>query len=179
MQLAMLLVRLKVAILGVALSTSIVLAQGVSASTSVKPTPQPGKSATPRMARQTTSLINGVAVQSDQTPLPNAAIRLRNLQLNAIEKIVTTNALGEFSFDVVPGVAYVVEMVDEAGRTVAVGDVILARTGEVAGAKLTLPSGLPERAGIYGDTARAVMSAATGIDLQVVDPSLPKLSPSQ
>ena len=99
--------------------------------------------------------------------------------MNAIEQIVTANALGEFTFVAQPGVAYVVEIADEAGRTVAVGDVILASAGEVAGTKLTLPSGLPALAGVYGDTACAVMSAATGTGLQVVDPALPKVSPTR
>ena len=105
MQLAPMLVRLKVALAAVVLSTSIVSAQqAVRPGTAVKPTPQPGKAAAQRVARETRSLINGVAVKSDQTPVPNATIRLRNLQANAIEQIVTANALGEFTFDAVPGV---------------------------------------------------------------------------
>ena len=63
------LVRLKVALVGVVLSTSIVSAQqAVRPGTAVKPTPQPRKAAAQRVARETRSLINGVAVDSDQTP---------------------------------------------------------------------------------------------------------------
>ena len=73
-----------------------------------------------------------------------------------------------------PDVPYVVEIADQAGRIVAVGDVIVANAGEVAGAMVTLPSRLPALAGVFGDTASSVMSAATGTGLTVVDPTLPK-----
>ena len=72
-----------------------------------------------------------------------------------------------------------VEIADQAGRIVAVGDVIMANAGEVAGAIVTLPSRLPALAGVFGDTAGSVLSAATGMGLTVVDPALPKLSPSR
>ena len=68
-------------------------------------TRQPAKAAAQRAAREIRSLINGVAIDSDQTPLPNATIRLRNLEANEIEQVVTANALGEFSFVARPDVA--------------------------------------------------------------------------
>ena len=95
-------------------------------------------------------LINGVAIDSDQTPLPHATIRLRNIEKNEIEQVVIANELGEFTFIARPDVAYVVEIADQAGRVVAVGDVIMANAGEVAGAVVTLPSRLPALAGVFG-----------------------------
>ena len=177
-------VRLKVALAGVVLSTSIVSAQqavrpGTTAVRAVKVTRQSANAAAQRAARNIRSLINGVAIDSDQTPMPNATIRLRNLEANEIEQIVTSNGLGEFSFVARPDVPYVVEIADRAGRIVAVGDVIMANAGEVAGAVVTLPSRLPALAGVFGDTASSVMSAATGTGLTVVDPTLPKLSPRE
>lgn len=174
-------VRLKVALAGVVLSTSIVSAQqAVRPGTAVvKATRQTANAAAQRAARDIKSLINGVAVDSNQTPMPNASIRLRNLDANEIEQVVTTNELGQFSFVAQPNVAYVVEIADQAGRIVAVGDVIMANVGEVAGAVVALPSRLPALAGVFGDTASSVMSAATGTGLTVVDPTLPKLSPTR
>ena len=72
-----------------------------------------------------------------------------------------------------------VELADQSGRTIAVGDVILASEGEVAGAKVTLPSGSPALAGVYGSAVNSIVSAAIGTDLQVVDPTLPKVSPTR
>jgi hypothetical protein len=182
-------VRLKVALAGVVLSTSIVTAQqavrpAVSrvegpGTTVVKTARQSANAAAQRAAKDIRSLINGVAIDSDQTPLPNATIRLRNLDANEIEQVITANEMGEFSFIARPDVAYVVEIADQAGRIVAVGDVIMANAGEVAGAIVALPSRLPALAGVFGDTASSVMSAATGTGLTVVDPTLPKVSPSR
>lgn len=174
-------VRLKVALAGVVLSTSIVSAQQAvkPGTAAVKATRQTATAAAQKSARDIKSLINGVAVDSTQTPMPNATIRLRNLETNEIEQIIIADGRGEFSFAAQPNVPYVVEIADQAGRIVAVGDVIMANVGEVAGAVVSLPSRLPALAGVFGDTASSVMSAATGTGLTVVDPTLPKVSPTR
>ena len=165
-------VRLKVAIAGIVLFSSILSAQqaarpGIAVRAAARPT------------RNIQSLINGVAVDGDQMPLKYASVRLRNLGVNAIEQVATANELGEFSFPVRPGIPYVVEIADQAGRVVAVGDVVLANVGEVAGAVVALPSRPPALAAMFGDTASSVISAATGIGVTVVDPALPKVSPTR
>jgi len=174
-------VRLKVALAGVVLSTSIVAAQQAvrPGTAAAKMTRQSAKAGAQGAAKDIRSLINGVAIDSDQTPLPNATLRLRNLEDNKIEQVVTSNTRGEFSFVARPDVPYVVEIADQTGRIVAVSDVIMANAGEVAGAILTLPSRLPALAGVFRDTASSVLSAATGMGLTVLDPALPKLSPSR
>lgn len=170
------LIRLKVALACVVLSTSIISAQQPVRPGTVVRTARP--SAKPS-ARQIQSLINGVAVDSDQTPLPNASLRLRNLDVNAIEQFATANTLGEFSFVARPDVPYLVEIADQAGRVIAVGDVVRANAGEVAGALVALPSHLPAMAGVFTDTASSVTAAATDTGLTVVDPTLPKVSPTR
>jgi hypothetical protein len=174
-------IRLMVALAGVVLSTSLVSAQQAArpGTAAVKASRESANAAARHAARNIRSLINGVVVDSDQAPLPNVTVRLRNLDVNEIEQVVTANGAGEFSFVARPNVPYVVEIADQAGRIVAVGDVILANAGEVAGAVVALPSRLPALAGVFGDTASSVMSAATGTGLTVVDPTLPKVSPTR
>lgn len=178
-------VRLSATLAGVVLSTSLVSAQqavpsgATGAAKGVKAARQSANAATRKAASNIRSLINGTAIDSDQSPLPNATIRLRNIAKNEIEQVVTANEVGEFSFIAKPDVPYVVEIADHAGRIVAVGDVIMANAGEVAGAIVALPSRLPALAGVFGDTASSVMSAATGTGLTVMDPTLPKLSPRE
>ena len=126
------------------------------------------------------SLINGTAVDSSANPLPNVAVRLRNLQTNQIEQVATANQIGEFSFVATPEVPYVVEIADYAGRIVAVGDVITAQAGEVAGAVVSIPSRLPALAGVFGDTAGSVVSAASSTGLTAVEAVvLPLVSPER
>ena len=78
---------------------------------------QTANAAAQRAAKDIRSLINGVAIDGDQTPLPNATVRLRNLDTNEIEQVVTANELGEFSFIARPDVPYIVEIADQAGAS--------------------------------------------------------------
>ncbi len=70
------------------------------------------------------SMIHGLAVDVDSSPLPNVNIRLRNLKVNKVEQKATANLRGEFTFVAQPEIPYVVEIADQSGRIVAVGDVI-------------------------------------------------------
>lgn len=169
--------RLAAILAGMVLATCVVTAQTGAVPSAKALSTKPALAA--RGARTVKSMINGVAVDVDKTPLPNASVRLRNLQANAIEQVTTANQLGEFSFAVLPDVPYVIELADQTGRIVAVGDVVIASTGEVAGAVVAIPSRLPALAGVFGETAGSVLSAATGMGLTVVDPALPELSPKK
>jgi hypothetical protein len=173
-------VRLAVTLAGVVLSTSIVSAQQVvrlaSTSKAVRPAVKAGAL---RAGREARSLINGVAMDSDRHPLKQARVRLRNLEINEVEQTALSSERGEFSFAVRPDVPYVVELTDQTGRVVAVGDIVTTNIGEVAASIVSLPSRLPALAGMFGDTASSVISAATGTGLTVVDPDLPKVSPRE
>ena len=105
-------VRLKAALAGVVLSTSIVSAQqavrpGLSGvdgpgTAAVKATRQAANAAAQKTAGDIRSLINGVAVDSNQTPLPNATTR--------------TATLGPVGGATGGTIAYTVEAVDAAGN---------------------------------------------------------------
>ena len=89
--------------------------------------------------------------------MPNATVRLRNLAANQIEQVVTANQIGQFTFIARPEIPYVVEIADRVGRILAVGDIITAQAGEVAGAIIAIPSRLPAVAGVFGNTASSVV----------------------
>ena len=171
--------RLEVALVGIMLSGAVVSTQQAVRSTTAVRAARAGAPAAGPAVEVTRSLITGIAVDANARPLPSAKVRLRNLDTNAVEQVTTTNHVGEFSFVAQPEVPYVVEIADQGGRIIAVGDVVMAQAGEVAGAVVALPSRLPELAGVLGESAGAVISAATGTGLTVVDPTLPKLSPNE
>jgi hypothetical protein len=168
-------VRLNVALAGVLLSTAIVSAQ--------QPVrvegPRAAKSAAQLVSRDVRTSIHGIALDGDRKPLRDARIRLRNLEVNAIERTATSNTRGEFSFPARPETRYVVEIADASGRVLAAGNVVTAQAGESAGTLVMLTSGLPASGGIFNETAAMVITAATGIGLTVVDPTLPKVSPTR
>jgi hypothetical protein len=173
---AQMLIRLNVALAGVVLSTSIVSSQQRPLATTA---PNAAQQSARNAARGIQSLISGTAVDPDRKPLPNASIRLRDLARNEIVQTVRASNGGEFSFVAAPGVPYLVEVADDAGRVVAIGDVVVANVGEVAGAQVALPSRLRVPATVFSDTASSVRSAAMRAGLVVVDPMLPKLSPTK
>ena len=141
------------ALAGVVLSTSIVSAQqAVRPGTAASAAPVCRSRGAARR-KDIRSLINGVAIDSDQIAAAERHGSPAKSRDNEIEQVVTANARGEFTFVARPDVPYVVEIADQAGRIVAVGDVIVANAGEVAGAIVPLPSRLPALAGLFGDTA--------------------------
>ena len=124
------------------------------------------------------ALINGIAVDTNAVPLPNAIVRLRNLAVNNVEQVTSANHLGQFTFVARPEIPYVVEIADRVGRIIAVGDIITAQAGDVAGAIVTIPTRLPAVAGVFGETAASVLSAATQTGIAVAEPD-PPLSPEK
>jgi hypothetical protein len=169
--------RVNLALIVTLLSGSIVLAQQPDRMPAKADGRQTGGVTKAPAARPTQSVIHGKAVDSDATPLPNATVRLRNLTANEIEQVTATDHIGEFSFTVQPNLPYVVEVVDQAGRIMAVGNVITTQAGEVASAVVAIPTRLPTLAGIFGDTTASVVSAAAGTGVTLVDTAiLPVLS---
>jgi hypothetical protein len=126
------------------------------------------------------SMIHGQAIDTNASPLPNASVRLRNLVTSGIEKITSADQFGEFSFVVQPEIPYVVEIADQAGRIIAVGNVVTAQAGEVAAAFIPTPLHLPALAGVFGNTASSVVSSAMSTGLTAIDTNpKPKVSPDR
>lgn len=133
-----------------------------------------------RAGQATQSMIHGTAVDTSASPVPNATVRLRNLQSNQVEQVSRANQIGEFTFVAQPEIPYVVEIADQAGNIIAVGDVITAQAGEVAGAMVAIPTRLPALTGVFGETAGSVISAATGTGITAVEATVaPFLSPER
>lgn len=157
----------------------IVLATGVSSAAQQTMTPADLRVYTGAGGLTKASLIQGVVRNADNTPLPSATVRLRNLETNQIEQITVANLAGEFSFVTQPNIPYLVEVTDTFGRVVAVGDLFSMQAGEVLGQVVTLPARLRAVAGLFGDTASSILSAAAGLGLTAIEPTPPPDSPSR
>lgn len=154
----------------------IVLATGVSSAAQQALTPQDLRVYTGRSGTNA-CFIQGTALNADGTPLPRATVHLRNLETTRIEQLSVTNLAGEFTFSARPSIPYLVELADTFGRVIAVGDLLTMQAGEVASAVVTLPGRLPAVAGLFGDTAGSVMSAAAGTGVTAVEATQPPDSP--
>ena len=126
------------------------------------------------------ALISGMAIDADGRPIPAAPVRLRNLDTKEIELSTDTNALGEFTFTVHPGVPYVVEIASRSGRILAVGDVVIAQVGDVALSLVAIAAKVPSAAGLFSDSLGSVISAAAGMGVTALETTVrPFVSPER
>jgi hypothetical protein len=123
-------------------------------------------------------LIRGTATTPDLVAVPDTPVRLRNLDTSMIEQVSATNRAGEFTFIAPSEVPYIVEIIDQPGRVIAVGPVVLAHSGEVAGSALVVPTAIPAYSNAFRSTAGAVATALGGTGLTAL-PSAPPLSPER
>src|SRR5437867_10223666 len=77
----------------------------------------PGAPARTASARSTS--VHGVVWNADNTPLPNAKVRLRNLQTGRVDAAAAANEIGRFTFDSLEGGSFVIELVDDNGKVIA------------------------------------------------------------
>jgi hypothetical protein len=118
-------------------------------------------------------------MNANELPLPDQMVRLRNLDTSTIEQVATTDRLGAFSFIAAPETPYVVEIVDQPGRVVAVGQVVIARAGEVAGGAVIVPAAIPAYTNLFKSSMGAVLAALGGTGLTALAPDGPPLSPEK
>ena len=125
------------------------------------------------------AIIQGTVLDRDARPYPNASVRLRNLLTHAVEDTSSSNDIGEFMFVVKPGIPYVVEVSDELGRVLAVGNAITPLGGEAVTAVVstTLAGQAKSLVGLFGESAGAVLSAASGAGITALSAS-PSLAPA-
>ena len=72
------------------------------------------------VAGRATSIL-GAAWNADNTPIPAAKIRLRNVLTGRIEATSVANDLGQFTFDGMESGSYVIELVSDSGKILAIG----------------------------------------------------------
>ncbi len=115
--------------------------------------------------------VMGFAWTATNAPLPNAAVQLRNVTSGRVEARAVTDSSGEFVFENVEGNAtYVVELLDERGRVVAVGQPFALAPGETVATFVRLVARRPWFAGWWRDTAAAVVASASSLGIAAVAP---------
>jgi hypothetical protein len=109
--------------------------------------------------------IVGTAWESDNTPIPQARLRLRSVVTGRIQATTMANELGEFTFHSVEPGSYVIELVNDAGRVLTVGHKFAVGPGETVATFVRLGTKVPWFTGFFGNAAAAVAAtaAATGV----------------
>jgi hypothetical protein len=135
----------------------------------------PGTAGRPSAATSTS--VRGVAWNSDNSPLPAAKVRLRNLHTGQVDATAVTTEIGQFTFTDIEGGAYVIEIVGDSGRVMAVGQSFRLENGETIATFVRLPARQSWFAGAFSNTAAAVIAAASSAGVTAIGSSSPPVSP--
>jgi hypothetical protein len=129
-------------------------------------------------ARATT--IQGGAWHADNTPIPDARIRLRNVVSGQIAAITTADDAGQFLFENIPEGPYVVELVTSRGKVLAVGHTFTVVAGETVATFVRLGPQKPWFIGLFGNTSLAVATTAVAVGVMALSPeAMPSVSPNR
>jgi hypothetical protein len=109
--------------------------------------------------------IMGAAWKSDNSPIPAAKLRLRNVLTGRIEATTVANDFGQFTFSGIESGSYVVELVSESGKILAIGHTFTVAPGETVATFVRLASNAPWFNAFFGNAASSLASiaAATGV----------------
>jgi hypothetical protein len=123
--------------------------------------------------------IVGVAWSADSSPLPGARVRLRNVVTGRIASTAVANETGRFTFAGVENGSYVVELVTENGKILAIGHTFTVEAGETVATFVRLGTKAPWFEGFFGNAASAVASTAASAGVTAIAPEAkPCSSPS-
>jgi hypothetical protein len=114
--------------------------------------------------------IMGAAWKSDNTPIPGAKLRLRNVLTGRIVATTVANDLGRFAFNDVESGSYVIELVSDNGRVLAIGHAFTVGPGETIATFVRLGTKAPWFNGFFGNASSAVASVAASAGVTAVAP---------
>jgi hypothetical protein len=138
-----------------------------------------GASVTSAVRVRSTSII-GAAWQADNTPIPHARVRLRNTLTGRMATHAVANESGQFSFHNVETGSYLVELVSENGKLLAVGHAFTIGPGETVATFVRLGTRVPWFTGFFSNAAAAVASSAAAAGVTALSPeTMRAVSPTQ
>lgn len=129
-------------------------------------------------AAKGSAAILGVALNANNTPIPHAKVRLRSIVTGKIAAVAVASDAGRFEFHNVVSGSYIVELISDKGRIIAVSHRFAAGPGETVETSVRTGTKVPWFTGFFGNAAAVVSSAAaiTGVtaiapeEMQCVSP---------
>ena len=107
--------------------------------------------------------ILGAAWKADNTPIPHARLRLRNVATGRVEATTVANETGQFTFENVETGSFVIELVNEQGKVLALGQVFSLGPGETVATFVRLGARAPWVSGFFSNAAATAVTAASGL----------------
>lgn len=115
-------------------------------------------------------VVQGIAWHSDNSPVPNAKVRLRNVRSGRIEANSVTDKDGRFDFNAEGGL-YIVELIDESDKVIAVGQSFRVEGGETVSTFVRVPPQRSWLAAVFTNAATAVIAGAASVGVTALGPT--------
>ncbi len=116
----------------------------------------------------------------NNSPVPNARLRLRSITNGRIEAQLTADAEGRFAFRAIEPGTYVVEMTEVVtGAVVATSQAVTVASNEIMQTIIRLPGRLRSFGWWAGSSASSAVSAASGVGVLAVDDIARPASPER
>ena len=110
------------------------------------------------------------AWNADNTPIPGANLRLRNVETGKVAAVAKTDQAGRFTFENVDGGTYLVELVTDSGRVETVSHVVQVAPGQTVATFVRLGSKTPWSALFFQNTAASVAATAATEGIAAIIP---------
>ena len=107
--------------------------------------------------------VTGTVWRSDNTPLPDAHLQLRDTSTGPIVRSTRANELGRFTFPKVSAGSYVVELVDENRNVLALGEMFSIGPTETVATVVRLAASGKWYGGFFASAAAAAIAAAATV----------------
>ena len=124
-----------------------------------------------------TGVVRGVVWAGDNSPVANAKVRLRNIETGRVISASETSTNGQFVFGNVAKSSYLVELVSDNGKVLAVGPTFRIEAGQTISTVVRVPTRRSWYAGMFSNAAAAVIAAASSVGLTAVGTHGPPISP--
>lgn len=123
--------------------------------------------------------VLGVAWNADNSVIPGARVRLRDVRTGRVAGVAVANSAGRFTFTNIEGGTYLIELVSETGRILSVGHTFSVAPGETVATFVRLAAKTPWFNGFFANAASAVASTAASAGVTALAPETkPCASPS-
>jgi hypothetical protein len=112
--------------------------------------------------------IIGTVWNRNDTPVATPRLRLRDATTGRIVQTTQGDSLGRFTFLRVPAGSYLVELVDQSGNVLALGQMFALGPLETVATFLRLGASVPWYTGFFSNAAAAALASAAALGLTAV-----------
>jgi hypothetical protein len=109
-------------------------------------------------------------LNADDSPIPHARLRLRNATTGQVDATTVSDEAGQFVFTGFETGTYIVELVSEKGKVLALSHTFSVAPGETVAAVVRLGTKGPWFNGFFGSVAAAASSTAALVGVTAIAP---------